>query len=223
VKVGRITDVWRLYRVDGAVIAPLAGQSGREHEIFSSEKCPDWLFGPPSFLFSGFRGSFLTVKRPGPNADHSSPSSAVYKNKWPLLSLFTFLEFTGNKCFTWLTISYILLAVSGAQWVSSFTYESPPLPKPPPTHRPCPLYHLIWCWASSAAAWSANTVPAWSSNQTWCYTVHSEDIYLGVSLLSAINSARVHPQVTCKWPGVIAIKPRYFARWPRYYVLLPVV
>ena len=91
-----MTDVWSRCRVASTAPALLAGQSGRDQELFCSTKCPEWLMGPPSFLFSGFRGSFLRLSRPGPYADHSSPSSAVYKDKWSLLSLFTFLEFTGT-------------------------------------------------------------------------------------------------------------------------------
>jgi hypothetical protein len=72
--------VWSWYRIAGTATALLAGQSGGDQEWFSSVKCPEWLLGPPDFLFSEFRGSFLGVKRQGPYADHSSPSSAVYKD-----------------------------------------------------------------------------------------------------------------------------------------------
>jgi hypothetical protein len=41
---------------------------------------PDRLWGPPSFLFNGYRGSFPRGKaRPGRDADHSPPSSAEIK------------------------------------------------------------------------------------------------------------------------------------------------
>jgi hypothetical protein len=46
--------------------------SGRYWEFFSS-LCPDWLWGPPSLLSSGYWGLFLPlgVKGPGHEADHS--------------------------------------------------------------------------------------------------------------------------------------------------------
>jgi len=41
------------------------------HIPFSSPKCPDWFWGPPSLLFNGYWGSFLGVKWPGCKFDHS--------------------------------------------------------------------------------------------------------------------------------------------------------
>jgi len=35
---------------------------GRDKKVLSSLKCPDWLWGPPSLLFSGYCGSFSGVK-----------------------------------------------------------------------------------------------------------------------------------------------------------------
>ena len=46
---------------------------GKNFSLF--EKRPDWLWDPS-------RGSFPEVKRPRPNADHSSPSNAEVKNEW---------------------------------------------------------------------------------------------------------------------------------------------
>jgi hypothetical protein len=39
--------------------------------------CPDRLWGPPSLLYSGYRGPFSgDTARPGRDADHSAPSIA---------------------------------------------------------------------------------------------------------------------------------------------------
>jgi len=34
-------------------------------EIFSSQKHPDWLWGPPSLLINGYQGSFPRCKAAG--------------------------------------------------------------------------------------------------------------------------------------------------------------
>jgi hypothetical protein len=39
------------------------------------------LWGPPGFLFSGYRGSLPGVKRPVRESDHSPPSSTDVKNE----------------------------------------------------------------------------------------------------------------------------------------------
>ena len=63
----------------------LAGRSGVtipvEARDFSPER-PHPLWGPPGVLFSGYHDSFLGLKRPGTEFDHSSPSSADVKNGW---------------------------------------------------------------------------------------------------------------------------------------------
>ena len=41
---------------------------------------PDRLYGPPSFPFGGHRGFLLGLKRPGPDVDHSPPSSYGVRN-----------------------------------------------------------------------------------------------------------------------------------------------
>jgi hypothetical protein len=51
--------------------------AGRGWESFSSPPCPEGLWGPPSLLSKGILS--LGVKRPGREADHSSPSSAEAK------------------------------------------------------------------------------------------------------------------------------------------------
>jgi hypothetical protein len=49
---------------------------------FSSNLCPDRLWGPPSLLYNGYRGPFPGGKaRPGRDADHSPPSSAEVVNE----------------------------------------------------------------------------------------------------------------------------------------------
>jgi hypothetical protein len=55
-------------------------------EFFSSPSRPEWLCGPPAFYPVGTRGSFLGVKRPGREADHSPPSSTEVKNAWSYTS-----------------------------------------------------------------------------------------------------------------------------------------
>jgi hypothetical protein len=50
--------------------------------FFTSPCCPDRLCGPPNLLYNGYGGSFLRVKRPGREADHSPPTSAEVKKMW---------------------------------------------------------------------------------------------------------------------------------------------
>jgi hypothetical protein len=48
--------------------------------IFSSPRHPDQIWGPPSLLSNEYGGgSFHGLKRPGREADHSSPTSAEVK------------------------------------------------------------------------------------------------------------------------------------------------
>jgi hypothetical protein len=51
-------------------------------KFFCSPKHPDCLWGLPSPLFSGYQGSFLRVKRPDRDVEHSLPCSAEVKNGW---------------------------------------------------------------------------------------------------------------------------------------------
>jgi hypothetical protein len=47
--------------------------------------CPDRFWGPPSFLYNGYRGPFPGGKsRPRCDADHSPPSSAEVENEQEL-------------------------------------------------------------------------------------------------------------------------------------------
>jgi len=51
----------------------IAGSDPIRSKRFSScPKCPDWLWGPLSLLFIGYRGSFLGVKQAGCKVDHTS-------------------------------------------------------------------------------------------------------------------------------------------------------
>jgi len=55
-------------------------------EIFRT--CPDWPWGPPSFLYNGYRVFPGGEERPGRDADPSPPSSAVgHERVVPLLFL----------------------------------------------------------------------------------------------------------------------------------------
>jgi hypothetical protein len=55
-------------------------------DFFSFPKRPDRLWGPPSLLFNGYRGTFPEVKWPEREVNHSSPSSAEIKNEWSYTS-----------------------------------------------------------------------------------------------------------------------------------------
>ena len=44
------------------------------------------LWGPPSFLFNGYRGYYPGVNRPGREVDHPPPSSVEVKNEWSCTS-----------------------------------------------------------------------------------------------------------------------------------------
>jgi hypothetical protein len=51
--------------------------------IFSSLHHPDRLWGPPSLLSYGYRGSLLTgVKQQGREAEHLPPASTKVKKMW---------------------------------------------------------------------------------------------------------------------------------------------
>jgi hypothetical protein len=99
------------YRLDGRSSIP-----GRD-KIFSSPQRPDRLWGPPSLLFNGYRGSFPGVKQPGPEADHSPPSSTEVKNCGAVSPLPHMSSWYGAKLikrrdnFTFLT--YYLLGCPG--------------------------------------------------------------------------------------------------------------
>jgi hypothetical protein len=72
-----LVGIATVYRLDGrgiGVRVPL------ESRIFSSPRRPDPLWGPPSLLSNGHWGALSPgVKRPGPEVDHSSATSAEVK------------------------------------------------------------------------------------------------------------------------------------------------
>jgi hypothetical protein len=91
-------------------------------ETFSTPQPPYQFWGPPSLLSNGYREISPGIKRPVPEDDHSSPSSAEVKNTWsyiytvpyvfmtelikhmdnfalPFLWYWMFLR-TGNSCYS---------------------------------------------------------------------------------------------------------------------------
>ena len=67
---GAVQSVWKL----GCGLEDLISIPGRGEAFFSSSKYSDQLWGPPSLLSKGNLGAFPGIKRPGREADHSSPS-----------------------------------------------------------------------------------------------------------------------------------------------------
>jgi len=58
--------------------------SQQGQETFTSSKHPDQLYGPHSLLLNTYRlggGLSLWIKRPGPEADNSLPTSTTVKNQ----------------------------------------------------------------------------------------------------------------------------------------------
>jgi hypothetical protein len=69
--------------------------TSRGWEFFSLTPCPDWLWGPPSFLSNGCWGDlFMGVKQSGHEADNSPPTSAEVK-EWMELYLHSSIHLHG--------------------------------------------------------------------------------------------------------------------------------
>jgi hypothetical protein len=82
-----IINIWR--RGGSVSIVSECGQAievrspAKAKRIFSSGLlCPDWLWGPPSLMYNGYRGSFAGGKpQSGHGAYHSPPSIAEIVNE----------------------------------------------------------------------------------------------------------------------------------------------
>ena len=70
---GSSVDIATGYGLDGS------GSNPGGDEIFRT--CPDRPWGPPSLLYNRYRVFPGGKKRPGRDADHSPPSSAVVKKE----------------------------------------------------------------------------------------------------------------------------------------------
>jgi len=71
---------------------------GRGQRLFSSPNHPDWLWGPPSLLFSGNKCSFPGVKLPGCESTDLHPLLSLrMSGAIPLLPLYVFLACTGEN------------------------------------------------------------------------------------------------------------------------------
>ena len=82
---------------------------------FSSPKCPDLLWGPPSVLFSWYWGSFSWVKWPGHDVGLSPPSRTRERVSAALflLCMCAFIMWTGveKNNFTFTILSYVYWTV----------------------------------------------------------------------------------------------------------------
>jgi hypothetical protein len=87
---------------------------GRGRQFITFPELPDWLWGPTSFLFIGYRGfSPQDVKRPGRKADGSFPSSVEVKNKrsYTTTPWYIFMGYTGRQDSTLLLLRVLCVSV----------------------------------------------------------------------------------------------------------------
>ena len=70
----------------------------RIERSFSSPKHPDQLWIQPSLLSNDYMGSFLEVKQPEHEIDHSLPTIAEIKNEWNYIPIapYAFMVWTGT-------------------------------------------------------------------------------------------------------------------------------
>ena len=85
----------------GIATRPRAGRSGVQIPTEArdiSPKCPDRLYGPPSPVCDGYRGSFQGVKRPGCLVNHSLPPCTCLRMSGAmlLLPLYAFMAWTAT-------------------------------------------------------------------------------------------------------------------------------
>jgi hypothetical protein len=97
---------------------------GRGKIIFSIAKRPDHLWGPPNFLFNSYQGSFLELKRPEHEVDHSFQSNAEVKNKWSSTSTsLTRLHGADRENFVFYhTCVYVCVHYITSDWIPNFIY-----------------------------------------------------------------------------------------------------
>jgi hypothetical protein len=63
-----------------------ASNPGRNKKFCTPSELPVPFWGPPSFLFIGYRRSFPGVNQPPCEIDHLLPPSAEVKNGWSYIS-----------------------------------------------------------------------------------------------------------------------------------------
>jgi len=78
----KFTQFWLSGMATGCRLGGPGYESQQGQEILSSPQRPDLFWGTSIQLFSGHRGCFLGLKRPGPEVDSLSPSIARVKNEW---------------------------------------------------------------------------------------------------------------------------------------------
>jgi hypothetical protein len=79
----------------GCGLDGLTSIPGRGERLFSTPQRPDLLWGPPSLLSNGYRGSSPGIKRPGREADHSCLRVSIAEVKMAELYLHFYIRFHG--------------------------------------------------------------------------------------------------------------------------------